>query len=78
MNPIEKYIQISNELGLSQSKFAKKFDVKVHQIIERFPDDFMFQLSDQEWDNLRSQFATSKESKGGRGIITLMFLQSKA
>src|SRR5690554_303379 len=26
---------------------------------ERFPDDFMFQLTDKEWENLRSQFVTS-------------------
>ncbi|NUN97782.1 MAG: ORF6N domain-containing protein [Candidatus Omnitrophica bacterium] len=30
----------------------------------RFPEDFMFQLTPKEWDNLRSQFATS--SWGGR------------
>jgi len=27
--------------------------------IERFPEDFMFQLTDDEWDSLRSQFATA-------------------
>jgi hypothetical protein len=28
---------------------------------ERFPDDFMFQLTDTEWENLRSQFVTSRQ-----------------
>ncbi len=32
--------------------------------LERFPSDFMFQLSEEEWDALRSQFVTIK---GGRG-----------
>ncbi|WP_240432839.1 ORF6N domain-containing protein [Taibaiella koreensis] len=27
--------------------------------LERFPKDFMFTLSDKEWENLRSQFVTS-------------------
>lgn len=27
---------------------------------ERFPQDFMFQLNPNEWDDLRSQFGTSK------------------
>jgi hypothetical protein len=26
----------------------------------RFPDDFMFQITDKEWENLKSQIATSK------------------
>ena len=33
--------------------------------IERFPSDFMFQLSDEEWENLRCQFGISS-SWGGR------------
>ncbi len=33
----------------------------------RFPSDFMFQLNREEWDGLRSQFATSRSSgHGGR------------
>jgi cell division protein FtsL len=28
------------------------------KIMKRFPSDFMFQLTDEEWKNLRSQFAT--------------------
>jgi hypothetical protein len=33
---------------------------------ERFPDDFMFQLTNQEVKNLRSQFVTSSSGHGGR------------
>jgi len=32
---------------------------------ERFPADFMFQLSDEEWDHLRSQIVTSSSGSGG-------------
>ena len=31
--------------------------------LKRFPDDFMFQLTEAEFENLKSQFATSKENK---------------
>jgi hypothetical protein len=34
--------------------------------IERFPADFMFQLTNQEVKNLRSQFVTSSSGHGGR------------
>ena len=37
----------------------------VKRNIGRFPDDFMFQLTDEEWQNLRCQFGTSR-SWGGR------------
>jgi hypothetical protein len=33
---------------------------------QRFPADFMLQLTDQEWSALRSQFVTSKPERGGR------------
>lgn len=33
---------------------------------ERFPEDFMFQLTEEEWESLRSQFATLKPGRGDR------------
>ena len=32
----------------------------------RFPEDFMFQLTDEEWHSLTSQIAISKKGRGGR------------
>ncbi|NQU12704.1 MAG: ORF6N domain-containing protein, partial [Desulfobacteraceae bacterium] len=37
----------------------------VRRNIDRFPEDFMFELSDQEFKNLRSQFVTSSLSQWG-------------
>ena len=34
----------------------------VKRNIERFPDDFMFQLTKEEWNILKSQIATAKQS----------------
>lgn len=36
----------------------------VKRNIERFPDDFMFQLTKEEFETLRSQFVTLKQGRG--------------
>ena len=38
---------------------TKRLNEQVKRNIERFPEDFMFQLTSNEFDNLKSQFATS-------------------
>ena len=38
---------------------TKRLVESVKRNIDRFPEDFMLQLSSEEWENLRSQFATS-------------------
>ena len=35
--------------------------------MDRFPEDFMFQLTELEWENLMSQFATSSPPTGRAG-----------
>lgn len=52
---------------------TKQLKRAVRRNIERFPEDFMFELTKEEWHNLRSQFGTS--SWGGMRIH-LMLLQS--
>ena len=47
----------------------------VRRNVERFPDDFMFELTKEEFDNLRPQFVTS--SYGGTRYMPFAF-QSKA
>ena len=44
---------------------AKTINQAVNRHIDRFPNDFYFQLTDDEYSSLRSQLGTSKE-KGGR------------
>lgn len=43
---------------------TKRFNEQVRRNLERFPADFMFQLSEDEWESLRSQFATLKTGRG--------------
>ena len=46
----------------------------VKRNIDRFPDDFMFQLSDNERESLRSQIVTSK-GRGGRRTLPYAFTE---
>ena len=43
---------------------TKRLNEQVRRNAERFPADFMFALSQEEWDALRSQFATLKTGRG--------------
>jgi len=59
---------------------AKLYDVEVKRLneqvkrnSERFPDNFMFQLTESEFTNLRSQFATTKH--GGRRYLPYAFTE---
>ena len=46
---------------------TRRLNEQVKRNLERFPEDFMFQLSEAEFSNLKSQFATSSlEQHGGR------------
>ena len=41
----------------------KRLNEQVKRNIKRFPDDFMFQLTKEEWNILKSQIATAKQSE---------------
>jgi ORF6N domain len=43
--------------------------------LERFPPDFMFELSAAEWTSLRSQFVTSTPGRGGRRYAPYAFAE---
>jgi len=62
---------------------TKRLNEQVKRNAERFPEDFIFQLTEEEWENLKSQFATSSESPysistnswGGRRNRPYMFTE---
>jgi len=58
------------ELYETETKNLKR---AVNRNIERFPEDFMFQLSKEEFDNLRYQTGTS--SYGGRRYLPYAFTE---
>ena len=52
-----------------------RLNEQVKRNADRFPEDFMFQLTNEEWESLRSQFAISKEGRGGRRYAPLAFTE---
>ncbi|NDV96573.1 ORF6N domain-containing protein [Dysgonomonas sp. 521] len=52
---------------------TKRLNESVKRNIKRFPSDFMFELTKQEWDNLKSQIATS--SWGGTRKLPKAFTE---
>jgi hypothetical protein len=57
-------VMLDNDLAALYGVETKKLVQAVKRNLDRFPDDFMFQLTDKEHVVLRSQFGTS--SAGGR------------
>lgn len=55
---------------------TKRLNEQVKRNTDRFPEDFMFQLTEAEWESLRSQIATSKKGRGGRRYAPLAFTEN--
>ena len=56
-----KQVIFDRDLARLYGVETKRLNQQVQRNIERFPEDFMFQLSREEFDSLRSQFATSND-----------------
>jgi hypothetical protein len=77
---INKIYLIRNERVMIDSDLAELYCVETRRLneqvkrnIERFPPDFMFQLTTSEFENLKSQIATS--SWGGRRSLPYVFTE---
>lgn len=57
---------------------TKRLNEQVKRNSDRFPEDFMFRLSPEEWVSLKSQSATSKRSRGGRRTPPFAFTEHGA
>ena len=53
-------VMVDFDLAMLYGVQNKRLNEQVKRNIERFPDDFMFQLTKEEWNILRSQIATAK------------------
>jgi hypothetical protein len=65
---------LANLYGVS----TKRLNEQVRRNARRFPSDFLFQMSESEVENLRSQIATSSSSHGGRRSLPLVFTEHGA
>jgi phage regulator Rha-like protein len=68
-------VMLDSDLAELYGVQTKVLNQAVKRNIDRFPAEFMFQLSDLELDSLRSQFVTSIESKGGRRYNPYVFTE---
>ena len=69
-------VMLDSDLASIYGVTTKRLNEQVRRNGDRFPADFMFQLSNEEFQNLRSQFATS--SWGGRRTPPFAFTEHGA
>ena len=68
-------IMLDSDLAQLYQVETKALNRAVKRNAERFPDDFMFQLTEEEAKNLRCQFATSSSGYGGRRYLPYAFTE---
>ena len=71
-------VMLDFELAELYEVETKKLNQAVKRNKERFPKDFVFQLTSEEWKTLRSQIVTSKtetETRGGRQYLPYVFTE---
>ena len=56
-------VMLDSDLAELYEVETKNLNKAVKRNLERFPELFMFQLTEEEWHSLRFQFGTSKEGK---------------
>jgi hypothetical protein len=66
-------VMLDDDLAALYEVPTRRLNEQVKRNRSRFPDDFMFQLTKEEWDALRSQIATSK--RGGRRYPPFAFTE---
>lgn len=79
---VNKIYEIRNQKVMLDSDLAELYGVETGRLneqvkrnINRFPEDFMFQLSDKEYKSLISQFAISNKGRGGRRKLPNVFTE---
>jgi hypothetical protein len=65
-----RQVMIGSDLAILYQVSTKRLNEQVRRNKKRFPSEFVFRLTSDEYKNLRSHFATSSEddAHGGRSI----------
>lgn len=66
-------VMLDSDLAELYQVETKRLNEQVRRNLKRFPEDFMFQLTEKEFENLKSQFATS--SWGGKRKLPFVFTE---
>jgi len=69
---------LDSDLATLYGVTTSRLNEQVKRNHERFPSDFMFQLSQKEFNDLKSQFATSSSGWGGRRKLPCVFTEHGA
>jgi hypothetical protein len=69
----EQKVMLDSDLAELYGVETRRLNEQIKRNISRFPEDFMFQLSEVEFENLKSQIATS--SWGGRRKLPNVFTE---
>ena len=74
-----KKVMLDSDLAELYGVTTKRLNEQVRRNADRFPDDFVFQLSLEEFESLRSHFATLKQGRGQhRKYLPLAFTEHGA
>ena len=68
-------VMLDSDLARLYEIETKALNRAVKRNMDRFPDFFMFQLTEEEFNSLRCQIGTSKEGKGGRRYLPFAFTE---
>jgi len=68
-----KKVMLDEDLAILYQVETRRLNEQVKRNANRFPPDFMFQLTEDEFENLKSQFATSRW--GGRRKLPMAFTE---
>ncbi len=68
-------VMLDQDLAEMYGVEVKRLNEQVRRNLKRFPADFMFELTYQEFINLKPHFATSSSSHGGRRKAPLVFTE---
>lgn len=68
-------VMLDSDLAELYGVTTKRLNEQVRRNLSRFPEDFMFQLTESEVHLLRSQIATSKKGRGGRRYSPYAFTE---
>ena len=68
-------VMLDRDLAVLYGVSTKQLNQQVQRNGARFPSDFMFQLTPEEAESLRSQFATSNSEWGGRRSLPYAFTE---
>ena len=68
-------VMLDSDLATLYGVELRSLNQAVKRNTKRFPEDFMFQLTEEEWENLRSQFVISSYNHGGRRYLPYVFTE---